>query len=534
MLLFSLFIVVLLAQIPFIQSHCQKTPLCHYNSNLMTITCNRAFAEHNITVLFPDVSCFPPVNTYLFLNFQQIQWHTFENITFPENDIFKIKLINISIIETEAFSGSIHIPDSSRLTIEIGDSQTTSDIIIQPDAFNRIKIEHLYFRNLNSFNGQSIFDANSFGNDLDVNVLLFDQCNLTGFSNLLHKTANINHLSIRNSPSFVQIADLNLSSLLTTSKSLEISNTGLQMINAHTFPAWSLILQELILTNNSNFEIFPSTFVDGVLMKLNKLDLSYNSIHTIDINYNWFAYSYAKELLLRNQQLDLFLKSNILKTLPFLQKIDFSGGFIGENKDDLIRNHFFYTTNLTSIDISYTNLTEPMIIDLLTHISQTANRLVDIYLAGHQLTDENFCSYFTIYKNAPKLLNLLLDESHKCNCIIELFYRDTVPDTRINNSILHPSCLLDASRQRCDIQAQLALSKCSLGGQNPEPSHDDNNNIGDYAFGAIVAGVVVVLLVMLSLGYGVYQRRRRGTELTMDQPVENPLAAIIEERLENV
>ena len=35
----------------------------------------------------------------------------------------------------------------------------------------------------------------------------------------------------------------------------------------------------------------------------------------------------------------------------------------------------------------------------------------------------NFCSYFTIFKNAPNLLNLQLDETHECNCVIDLFYR---------------------------------------------------------------------------------------------------------------
>jgi hypothetical protein len=40
-------------------------------------------------------------------------------------------------------------------------------------------------------------------------------------------------------------------------------------------------------------------------------------------------------------------------------------------------------------------------------------------------------------------------------------------------------------------------------------------------------------LILLSLGFGVAYRirRRRNTELFMEQPIENPLAAIIEERL---
>ncbi|CAF5089289.1 unnamed protein product, partial [Rotaria socialis] len=62
-------------------------------------------------------------------------------------------------------------------------------------------------------------------------------------------------------PKLTQLTDKSLPSFLSTSKSLEISNTNLQMINAHTFQAWSLILEELIITNNSNLETFPSIII---------------------------------------------------------------------------------------------------------------------------------------------------------------------------------------------------------------------------------------------------------------------------------
>ncbi|CAF0771716.1 unnamed protein product [Adineta ricciae] len=530
MLPLTLLIFVLISQFDSIQSSCQKNPLCRYNGHLMTITCNSKFAQNNITLPTPDISCFPPVNTYVFLNFEQIQAYTFYNLTFPANETFTIKLLNVSTIESDTFSETISLPNSSQLSIEIGEAGTVTDITIKPNAFNQIKIHRLHFLNLNTFNGHSTFDTNAFGNNLQIDVLLFDQCNLTSFSNLSSNTT-VNKLILRNSPSFTQLTSKTVPSFLPTIKSLEISTTGLQSIDAHTFQAWSLILEEFILTNNSNLESFPPAIVDGVLMKLNKVDISDNSIKMVDANYDWLPYSYTKDLALKNQQLDLFLRSNMLKMLPFLQKIDLSGGYLGDDDENLFKSFFPNLTNLTSLDISYTNLTETMIIDVLTKLSQTTTRFVDIYLRGQHLTDENFCSYFTVYKNAPSLLNLFLDQSHPCNCIVELFYRDTVPETRINNSMSHPACLLDSSRQRCNIQAQISVSNCQIGAQKPDTS-DGDNDLGDYAFGAVVAGVVVVLLVMLSLGYGVYQiRRRRNTVLTMEQPVENPQTAIVEERL---
>ena len=266
------------------------------------------------------------------------------------------------------------------------------------------------------------FNTNFFGNDLDINTLTFERCAITGFSNTIRKVADVKRLSIRNSSELTQLTHQSLPSFLSTSKSLEISNTNLQIINQHTFQGWSLILEELIISNNSHLEKFPPAIVDGVLMKLNKFDLSYNSIKYLDSNYNWLPYSYTKHLLLRNQQLDIYLKTNILKTLTELEIIDFSAGFISENNSRLIKDFFPNMPNLILIDISYTNFSENMIIDLLTRISETANHFITIRLHGHKLTDDNFCSYYNIFKNAPDLLNLQLDELHECNCIVDLFY----------------------------------------------------------------------------------------------------------------
>jgi hypothetical protein len=169
-----------------------------------------------------------------------------------------------------------------------------------------------------------------------------------------------------------------------------------------------------------------------------------------------------------------------------------------------------------------------MIIDLLTHISQFTDHFVDIHLLGHTLTDQNFCSYFIIFKNAPNLLNLQLDETHECNCVIDLFFTDTLQQKETSDSVLQPSCLFNATRTRCDIEEKLSKLHCQ---KNPDPPNTDGN-IGKYAFGAIVAGLSILLLIMISLGFTVVYQIRRGhrTHLFMEQPVDDPSTAIIDYR----
>ncbi|CAF1161088.1 unnamed protein product [Rotaria sordida] len=536
MLLLFFLVFVLFSQINVIFTHCEQNPLCRLSNDSTIMICDSIFGSQNESSLSPIISCLPTAKIYLFRNFEQIPSHTFQNVTFPENQSFIIKLINISIIDTEAFSNSLIIPRSSKLSIEIGELDSLTSIRLKSNAFNNIKIDHLHFFNFNDFNGHSIFDTDCFGNNLEINKLTFEQCNIIGFSNIISKTVNVYHLSIKSSSNLIQLTDKNLPLFLSTSKSFEISNTSLEIINPHTFQAWSLVLEELIISNNLNFEIFPLMIIDGVLMKLHKLDLSYNSIKILDGNYDWFAYSYTKYLLLRKQQLDLFLKTNILKTLTFLEKIDFSEGFISDdnNNDDLIKNYFPNMSHLNSIDISYTNLSENMIIDLLTSISKIANHFITIGLYGHTLSNKNFCSYYKIFKNAPNLLQLELDKTHECNCVIDLFYSNQLREEITNYSLLQPTCLFNSTRMPCNIEKQLSLSNCTIGGQHVDESNTDSK-VGNYAFGAVVAVLTIVLLILLSLGFGVvYQiRRRRLTDLDMEQPVENPLNAIIEERLQN-
>jgi len=530
------FVFVLFLPSNTIDLHCRENQLCRLNNETMIITCDTMFGRHNESHLSLSsiLSCFPPANTYSFRNFQEILPYTFENLTLLENESLVIQLINVSIIYPDTFSKLINLPESSNLSIDIDYSNRRSKITLRSNIFNHIRIERLRFFNLNNFNEPSQFDTNCFGNNLQINELIFEECNINGFSNNLRKTITINYLSIINSPSLTELTNTNLPLFLSETKSLQISNTGLEIINKNTFIGWSINkLEELIISNNSNLENFPLNIVDGVLQTLNKLDLSYNPIKILDKNYDWLPFSNTKELLLKNQQLDLFLKTNILQTLPYLEIIDLSEGFISENNDNLIKNYFPSLLKLISIDVSYTNITENMIIDLLSNISQTTDHFIDIYLHGHSLTDKNFCSYFTIFKNAPDLLNLRLDDTHECNCVIDLFYMNKLLQDINNNSILEPTCLLNSTRTPCNIETKSSTLKCQ---QNTDGSNP-NDNIGNYAFGAIVAGLTVLVVVLLSLGATVvYQiRRRRNTEIFMEQPIEieNPLDAVIEERLQN-
>ena len=75
----------------------------------MTIICDGELGHQNESDMIPALSCFPPVQTYLFRNFERIEPDAFKNLTVLNNQTVLIKLINISIIETEAFSNSLII-----------------------------------------------------------------------------------------------------------------------------------------------------------------------------------------------------------------------------------------------------------------------------------------------------------------------------------------------------------------------------------------------------------------------------------------
>jgi hypothetical protein len=192
---------------------------------------------------------------------------------------------------------------------------------------------------------------------------------------------------------------------------------------------------------------------------------------------------------------------------------------------------------LLSIDVSGTNLTDQMLIDLLARISYAPNRTVTVSLLGLTLDDSNFCSYYTIYQQSSHSLRLELDPSHECNCIVDLFFEQSEGST-INN-LAQPMCLLNSTRTPCNIQTQIALSKCEIDGQKPDPSSPGDNNWDNYIFAGVIASVAFILLIIMAVGStAVYRarRNRRNTDLDMDQPVEtveNPLTAAIQERLQN-
>ncbi|CAF0735636.1 unnamed protein product [Adineta ricciae] len=532
--MFSFFLLLFVVRLNSVDSQCPSIEFCECDSAYSTITCDGNSDNQTDNTYFPSLSFLPPMEEYIFSNFKQIQPNAFENVTFPSNQSITIRLINISIIHPDAFSNSMIIPDSSTLSVDIEQSTNSSSIALRLNAFNHIRLKNLRFVNINMFNGRPIFDTSCFGEQVEIEELIFQQSGLTGFSNSIRKPANVKRLSIRECPSFTQLTAKSLPTFLSTSESLEISTTGLQLINSHTFQAWSLVLKELTIRNNPNFKVLSSNMVDGVLMELEKLDLSNNSVDSIVENYDWFAYSYIKHLILKQQQLDLFLRTKLLMSLSRLKIIDFSESFIqNSTQEDLIETYVPSMRNLVSMNVSYTNLTEQMIIDLLTCLSNAANRTIAVSLLGRTLHESHFCSYFNVFSKSPNLLRLELDETHECNCVVDLFYQDEFVQIVKNDSLKRPQCLHDMRRTRCNIQEQLSTSKCSIAMPNPDKPDRNGRNVGNEAFIGIMVGLSVFLLVLLAVGTGVAYRaraNRRMTILDMEVPIENPLAVIIEER----
>ena len=527
------FLVFILLIFTPVKSLCPDRSICKSNLDELVLTCDGTFLTSVDNQMFPNLTCFPAMKDYLFYNIPRFRPEILNDLVFRSHERTVISLINVTRIETGSFSNQFRLGTGSSLHVIIGNPEASTSITIEENAFNRIKIERLKFSNINRFNGRPVFETNTFGDDADIEELIFDGCGLTGFSNTIKNSADVEHLSIMNTPALTQITDLNLPSFLSTTRTLKISNTSLAFIKPYTFQAWLLFFEELILTDNSKLITLPQNIVAGVLMKLKKLDLSGNSIRSINPNYEWFPYSYTKELSLRSQSLDLFLQSRILHTLDFLERIDFSYGVITANETNLIDDYFPKLSNLSSIDLSYTNMNESILIEVLKRISDGANHFINIYLNGYQLSEQYFCSYLEIFKKAPNLLKLHLDSEHRCNCIIDLFNTQILRSGHQNSSLLGPMCLLEADRVPCDLEAQSLTSKCNIAHPNPD-STDPDGQLGNYAFGGIVAGVSVLVFILVALGFtAVYKiRRRRSTILDMEQPVENPLTAIIEERLQ--
>ncbi|CAF2433975.1 unnamed protein product [Rotaria sp. Silwood2] len=529
------YLLILISQLTTIHSDCSFIELCTCDTNKNVVICDANYGNQTDNDYFSSFSLLPSVEKYIFRNFQQIQSHAFQNMTFLTNSLITIHLVNIKMINSDAFSSSIIIPDNSTISIDIEYSTNPSSITLQLNAFNHMKINRLRFFKINNFNGSPIFNTSCFGEDLQINELIFEQSSITAFSNIIRKPSNIKNLYILECPAFTQITNNSLPSFLLTTELLEISKTGLQFISLHTFQARSLILRELIIRNNIYLKKFSSNIIDGVLQNLDKLDLSNNSINIFEENFDWLPYSYIKHLIFKQQQFDLFLKTNSLKNLKHLQTIDFSEGFISENNESLIHDYIPNMPNLVSINVSHTNLTENMIINLLERLSNSINQTIKISLLGYKLNVENFCSYFTIFTKTSNLFQLELDETHECNCIVDLFFNDTHIPISMNDSLIQPTCIFNTTRTHCDIQSQLIISKCSINKPNPDGSDTNNDNGGNYKFIGIMVGMGGVLLILLAVGSSIAYRRRRksrrGTIIDMEEPIENPLAVIIEERL---
>ena len=527
---------LLLCLVGAVRAHCPALQQCECESNPSRVVCDGISGNATENADLPALSSLPSVEMYIFRNFKQMQAHAFENVTFLSNRSIVIQLINVSTIHSNAFSTSLAMPNDSSLSIDIDHGSLT----LRWSAFNRLKIQRLRFLNVNLFNGRPVFDTLALGEGLQIDELIFEQTGLTGFTSGIRNAVQVRRLSIRQCPALTQLTDKSLPSFLSTSTSLEIADTGLRLINAHTFQAWALLLRELLIRNNTNFTSLPSGIVDGVLMELETLDLSSNPIGQLDRNYDWFPYSYAKHLVLKQQQLDLYLRAGILKTLVNLRTIDFSDGFVADDElgeTNLIRDHVPNMPNLELIDVSFTNLTATMIVDLLAKLSHSANRTVHVRLLGQTLNDSHFCSFFSIFQHAPNLLRLELDVTHECNCVVDVFFNDEQFQGTTNHPQGRPSCLSDPTRLRCDIRSQLTLSKCSISRPTPDESGSNTGNLSKMAFIGMMVGLAVAVLSLLLLGSGMAYRVRRTsrrlTEVDMEQPAENPLAAVIEERLQS-
>jgi hypothetical protein len=530
--LFSLFF-VLFSQANTVHSDCPFIDLCTCDKHLNRIICNGSDGDGD-DIHLPPLHDLPSVTDYYFSNFQEVQTNAFEKAIFLANRSITIYLMNISTIHPEAFSASMVIPDNSNLSIYIEHPTKTLGLTLATHAFNNIRIDHLYFVNIQNFNGMSVFNTHSFGANTYINELIFERSNLSGFNSVAGlEQPNIEHLYIRSCPSLTNLTILGLPAFLGTAKTFEISGTGLQYINRQVLQGWEYTIQELIIKDNHNLKQFPD-MVSGFLDLLVKLDLSNNAITTLDSNYDWSPYYTLQHLILKQQlKLDLFIQTDILKSPEHIKIIDFSEGIISENDEDLIRNHVPGMPDLAAINISYTNFTANMVIDLLTIISNSADQIIQVSLLNHTLNDTNFCSYFQIFRQAPNLLRLELDETHECNCIVDLFYDDEHMPMILNDTLMQPSCLLNSSRARCDIQSQLSLSQCSVGKPNPG---SDSGDIGTVAFIGTMVGLAIVLVVLLALGSRVVYRARLARSMTildMENPVDNLEATTVDQPVEN-
>lgn len=491
-------------------SACDISTVCQFDSTTNHLICDGTFIPED-SASPPSLSCYPSGTRYTFRHFRRLSPTLLETLQFPSQErSIHFQLFNISLIASETFSNRLSIRSNVTLSIDIEHWNSSSGITLEPNAFNHLQISHLRFFNINHFNSRRIFDTSTFGDELDLNQLIFDQCGITGFVKTDPTSADVQHLSILHSSALTQLTPNNLPSFLPHLKSFTISNTSLRLINPHSFPAWTMQLEKFILTKNDKLETIPSNMMDGVLIDLDQLDLSENPLLYPSEDFDWFGFSYATRLVLRASPLDPYLRTNILSSLSSLKMIDFSYGYLSDrNQSDLISTHFpDQMSELVSFNLSHANISESVLIGILEKLSGKANQRVQIDLAGHRLSDEKFCSYLKIVKKAPTLLDLHLDSSHPCNCILDLFEITDCP--------------------KCDLQNQTSFYRCQLS------SEKNDDGIGPYAFTGLIVGVSVFLFILMLVGGGfLYRRRRKGdADLDMEHPIENPLAVVIQKRMQ--
>lgn len=528
--LFSLFFILISQRLILVASDCPFIDLCFCNRTTNEVVCNGGDKNR-----LPPLENLPPVGNYFFINFKEVQQDAFENVTFPENTSISIHLQDIASIHSLAFSEKMKIPATSNLSVYFKNKHEQSSLSLGQHAFDKIRIKKFTFTNIGKFNGTSMFSTHCLGEDAFVENLIFEQCSLTGFypDNRL-RLPIITGLHIQKCPLFRNLTRNNLPTI-PSAKILEISETGLEFIEENALEGWKYIFSDLIIKNNKNLKVFPA-IVAGVFFDLKTLDLSGNSITSIDPDYNWLKFDTTENLILNNQpKLDLFLRSRILTALRRLKTIDFSQSTIATEDVNVIKTYVPTMPLLAAINISYTNFSSDMVTQLLTIISNSANQTVNVDTLGHKMNDTDFCSYYQVFQNAPNSVRIEFDRNQQCNCIIDLFYNDQNYQALLNDALPDPVCVYNQTRERCDTQYQLGLSGCSAA--NPDSNPDDSGifgNIGPYAFAGIMAGLVVILIALLAAGssfvYKVHRSRRRGTILDMDDPVDNQSIMIVEDR----
>ncbi|CAF1662969.1 unnamed protein product, partial [Didymodactylos carnosus] len=186
----SIFLTFIVVVVP---NKCPFESTCECVSS--TITCNGNYGQ--IPIISLNFSLF---DEYIFENYDLLPSHAFDHINFPSNQNILIQLINVFKIENSVFSSNLIIPINSTLTVDISHpNPNNSNIIIQENAFNNIILEKLRFHKIKMFNGRREFDTKCFGQNLQINEIIFQQSNLEGFtstSNVYYSLQTTNILSL--------------------------------------------------------------------------------------------------------------------------------------------------------------------------------------------------------------------------------------------------------------------------------------------------------------------------------------------------